>query len=100
MTLKEIYRIALARGLTAKQAGAEFNVRHNSLAKMKAKHNLPSLITEYESSDRKSMQSLSDKDLESFIKTLEKSNHNDNKEYKYATDERALRAKRNQKVLR
>lgn len=96
MTLKEIYRIALARGLTAKQAGAEFNVRHDSLSKMKGKYNLPPLITEYEFADRKSMQSMSDKDLESFIKNLEKSNHKDNKEYKYAIDERALRAKRNQ----
>jgi hypothetical protein len=95
MTLKEIYLIALARGLTAKQAGAEFKVRHESIWKMKGKYNLPPLITESEFADRKLMQGLSDKELDSFIKNLEKSNHKDNKQYKYAIDERALRAQRN-----
>lgn len=70
MTLKEIYRLALARGMTAKQAGAEFKVKHDSLQKIKARHGFPSLISEYEFAERAAFKRMSDKELISYLKSV------------------------------
>lgn len=89
MTLKEIYRIALARGLTAKQAGAEFGVKFESISKMKGRLNLPSLITEYEYSDRQAIKNMSNSDLEKYFNVLSiKNGYNLTcKEMQYAYEE-------------
>jgi predicted transcriptional regulator len=92
MRLQFVYRMALSRGLTAKEAGAEYNMNHQSIAKCKNRYGLPSLISEYEKSDRKAMTSMSNKELESLIKILEVDGNKTSKEYIYATDERTLRA--------
>ena len=70
MTLKEVYRLALARGMTAKQAGAEFKVKHDSLQKVKARHGFPSLISEYESAERAAFKRMSDKEILSYLKSI------------------------------
>jgi len=95
MRIQDVYRLALARGLTAKQAGGEYKVNHQSLAKCKGRYNLPSLISEAEKAVRETLTKMYDKDLTSYIKVLEQHKFQKNKEYKYATDEQALRAKRN-----
>jgi hypothetical protein len=84
---KEIYRIALARGMTAKQAGAYFGVRHNSIAGIKGRYGFPSLISEFEYADRKGFESMSDNDLRYYINALEKDKKTTGKEWTYANDE-------------
>lgn len=95
MRIQDIYRLALARGLTAKEAGAEYKVNHQSLAKCKGRYSLPSLVSEYEKADREAMARMSDKELDSYIKVLDAKDYSESLDHKYATDERALRAKRN-----
>jgi hypothetical protein len=87
MRIQDVYRLALARGLTAKQAGAEYRVNHQSLAKCKGRYNLPSLISEYEKSDRESFARMSDKDLISYIRILKHKNCPEDKQFKYANEE-------------
>lgn len=87
MRIQDVYRLALARGLTAKQAGAEYRVNHQSLAKCKGRYNLPSLISEYEKADRESFARMSDKDLISYIRILKHKNCSENKQFKYANEE-------------
>lgn len=87
MGLKEIYRIALARGLTAKQAGAEFNVRWDSLHKVGSKHGLPKLISEIEYANRKNIEHLTDADLGRYADKLIDNNMSSSDEYRYCQDE-------------
>lgn len=70
MTLKEVYRLALARGMTAKQAGAEFKVKHDSLQKIKARHGFPCLISEYEFAERDAFKRMSDREILSYVKSI------------------------------
>lgn len=91
LTLPEIYRIALVRGMTAKQAGAEFGVNYSSVSKMKARLKLPSLISEYEYAKRKSFKSLTNQELERYIKLLEKTNNTQHEEYTFAKEEASSR---------
>ena len=93
MRLQEAYRLALARGLTAKQAGAEFGVSHESLAKVKTRYGFPPLISEFEFQMRADIQKMNDKDLSSYIDVLAKSNKQEHKEYKYCQDELEKRTK-------
>jgi len=94
MRIQDIYRLALARGLTAKQAGAEYNVNHQSLAKCKGRYDLPSLVTEYERADRESIARMSDRELASYIEVLKQKDYSDSKEYRYATEELSNRKKK------
>jgi hypothetical protein len=71
MKLIEIYRIALARGLTAKEAGAEFNVKHDSIHKVGSKHKLPKLTSEYDKEKIKQMQKMSTAELKAYLNMLE-----------------------------
>jgi hypothetical protein len=100
MRIQDVYRLALANGMTAKEAGAFYKVNHQSLAKCKTRYDLPSLVSEYEKADRESLARMSDKELESYIKVLESKDYSQSTEHRYATEERTLRAKRNKKVLR
>ena len=70
MTLLEIYRIALAEGLTAKQAGERFGVKASSVSKMKTKHKMPSLKTELDLKAEAILDNMSDAQLESYLKVL------------------------------
>lgn len=94
MRIQDIYRLALARGLTAKEAGGEYSVNHQSLAKCKGRYNLPSLISEAEKAIRETLAKMYDRDLTSYIKVLEKHKFQKNKEYKYATEEQSNRQKK------
>ncbi len=93
MTLKEIYRLALARGLTAKQAGSEFNVRWESLHKVGSKHKLPKLMSEFENSDRQQIAKMSDDELLSYMKSLSEKGAEETSEFKYCSDEATKRFK-------
>ena len=87
MTLKEIYRIALAKNLTAKQAGAHYNCRWDSLHKVGAKHKMPKLITEYQMQDAKAVSGLSTNDLQNYKKVLESAGQTESLEYTYCIDQ-------------
>ena len=70
MTLLEIYRIALADGLTAKQAAERFGVKASSVSKMKTRHRLPSLKSVFASNAEASLSQMSDSQLQSYLKAL------------------------------
>lgn len=70
MNLLHIYRIALIEGLTAKQAGAKYNVNHQSLAKCKTRYNLPTLKNEWEAGYEEKLGRLNDTQLVSYYKAL------------------------------
>ena len=91
MTLKEIYRLALARNLTAKQAGAEYNCRWDSLHKVGAKHKMPKLLTEYEMQDIKAVSGMTTNDLQNYKKVLENAGQTDSLEYTYCNKELSTR---------
>lgn len=93
MTLKDAYRLALARGLTAKQAGAEFGLDYQSISKMKSRLGLPSLISEYDYAERKAFESFSDSELKSYLRVLMDKGFNlrENKEWQFANYERERR---------
>jgi hypothetical protein len=63
MNLLHIYRLALTEGLTAKQAGAKYNVNHCSLAKCKTRYNLPTLKNEWDAGYEEDLGKLSDQQL-------------------------------------
>lgn len=70
MNLLHIYRLALAEGLTAKQAGAKYNVNHCSLAKCKTRYNLPTLKSEWDAGYEDQLGKLNDTQLVSYYKVL------------------------------
>ncbi len=47
MRLLDAYRLALIEGLSARQAGAKFNLNHKSIAKCKTRYKLPTLKNEW-----------------------------------------------------
>ncbi len=63
MTLLEAYRLALIEGLTAKQAGAKFNLNPQSIAKCKTRYNLPTLRNEWDAGYEEKLGKFSDKQL-------------------------------------
>jgi hypothetical protein len=63
MNLLHIYRLALTEGLTAKQAGAKYDCRHDSLAKCKTRYNLPTLKNEWDAGYEEDLGKLDDKQL-------------------------------------
>lgn len=70
MNLLHIYRLAVAEGLTAKQAGIKYNVNHQSLAKCKTRYNLPSLRYEWDAFYEEQLGKLNDMQLLSYYKAL------------------------------
>lgn len=70
MTALQAYRLALAEGLTAKQAGAKFNMNHQTIAKCKTRYNLPTLRSEWDAGIEEQLQKLNDTQLMSYFKTF------------------------------
>lgn len=68
--LLNIYRMALAENLTAKQAGAKYNCRHDSLAKCKTRYGLPTLRNEWDAGIEEQMDKMNDTQLLSYRKAL------------------------------
>jgi hypothetical protein len=68
--LLPIYRLALAENLTAKQAGAKYNCRHDSLAKCKTRYGLPTLRNEWDAGVEEQMDKMNDQQLLSYSKAL------------------------------
>lgn len=66
-------------------------MRWDSIAKQKAKLKLPSLVSELECYKRKGFESMSTKDLGSFLNCLVKNGMQMHKDYKYASEEYAKR---------
>jgi hypothetical protein len=70
MTLLEIYRIALANGMTAKQAAERFEVKASSVSKMKTRYKMPSLKTDFDIKSEAFLSQMSDVQLQSYMKAL------------------------------
>lgn len=75
MTLLHAYRLALIEGLTAKQAGAKFNLNHQSIAKCKTRYKLPPLRNEWDAVYEDKLAKLSDTQLLSYADTLKRTEH-------------------------
>jgi len=71
MTLLHAYRLALIEGLTAKQAGARFNLNHASIAKCKTRYGLPTLRNEWDAGVEEQMNKMNNTQLLSYYKALE-----------------------------
>jgi len=91
MRLEDAYRLALARGLTAKQAGAEFGVNHSSLAKMKNRYGFPSLLSEYEAQSMASIAKMKDEEIKSYMNVLKDKGYFDHRDIKLCQEELAKR---------
>ncbi len=87
MRLREAYRIALMRGLTAKQAGAEFGLKPSSISGIKTRYNFPSLMSEFEYQDRLGYSKMTNDEIHSYMSCLEIEGKTDSKEYRYCQDE-------------
>lgn len=87
MRLLEIYRIAIAERLTAKQAGAKFNVSYTSLAKCKNRYGLPTLRNQWDFALEEQFNKLTDVQLKAYADTLNRTKHNP----KYTKTEREIR---------
>ena len=70
MTSLDAYRIALIEGLTAKQAGARFNLNHTSIAKCKTRYGLPTLKNEWEAGYEEQLGKLNDLQLMKYYNLL------------------------------
>ena len=70
MSLADIYRIAVADGLTAKQAGRKYGVKPSSLQKIKHRNGFPSLASEWESKHLQKFSGLTDQQLKSYYEAL------------------------------
>lgn len=66
----DAYRIALVEGLTAKQAGARFNLNHTSIAKCKTRYGLPTLKNEWEAGYEEQLGKLNDLQLMKYYNLL------------------------------
>ena len=69
-SLLYIYRLAIAENLTAKQAGAKYDCRHDSLAKCKTRYGLPTLRNEWDAGVEEQMDKMNDTQLLSYHKAL------------------------------
>ena len=72
MNLLHAYRLALIEGLTAKQAGAKFNLNYQSVAKCKTRYKLPPLRNEWDATYEDKLGKLSDDQLLSYADTLKR----------------------------
>ena len=70
MSLLPIYLKALDENLTAKQAGAKFGVRHDSLAKCKNRYGLQSLRNEWDCSLETQLDKMNDTQIVSYWNAL------------------------------
>jgi len=70
MTSLDAYRIALVEGLTAKQAGAKFNLNYTSIAKCKTRYGLPTLKNEWEAGYEEQLRKLNDLQLLQYYNML------------------------------
>lgn len=70
MTLAEIYRLAIAEGLTARQAGKKYGVKHTSLQKIKHRNGFPSFTSEWEAKHQSKFASMTDSQLSSYYEAL------------------------------
>lgn len=70
MNLSEAYRLAVAEGLTAKQAGKKYGVKHTSLQKIKHRYGFPSLASEWESKYQDRFSNLNNTQLKSYYEAL------------------------------
>jgi len=87
MTSLDAYRIALVEGLTAKQAGARFNLNYTSIAKCKTRYGLPTLKNQWDLAVEEQFNKLTDMQLKSYADTLNRTKHNP----KYTQTEREIR---------
>ncbi len=69
-SLLYIYRLAVAENLTAKQAGAKYECRHDSLAKCKSRYGLPTLRNEWDAGVEEQMDKMNDRQLLSYHNAL------------------------------
>lgn len=70
MTLREVARIALAEGMTAKEAGLKYGISAESIRKTVCRYKLPNLITEYERMIITQVARLNDTQLKSYHDAL------------------------------
>lgn len=70
MRLADVYRLAVADGLTAKQAGQKYGVKHTSLQKIKHRFGFPSLASEWEAKSQERFASMTDSQLKSYYDAL------------------------------
>lgn len=70
MTSLDAYRIALIEGLTAKQAGAKFNLNYTSIAKCKTRYGLPTLKNEWDAGYEEQLGKLNDLQLMKYYNLL------------------------------
>jgi len=76
MTCLDAYRIALVEGLTAKQAGAKFNLNHTSIAKCKTRYGLPTLKNEWVAGYEEQLEKLNDLQLSKYFNLLLQAKNN------------------------
>jgi len=70
MTRREVARVALAEGLTAKEAGLKYGFSAESIRKVVCRFKLPNLITEYERMIITQVSRLNDTQLKSYNEAL------------------------------
>ena len=70
MNLADAYRLAIAEGLTAKQAGQKYGVKPSSLQKIKHRYGFPSLASEWDSKFQQRFANMTDTQLESYYVAL------------------------------
>ena len=70
MTLIEVYRIAVAEGLSARQAGERFGVNHRSLAKIRTRYDMPTLRDEWDAKGEAALLRMTDRQLFSYFNVL------------------------------
>jgi len=70
MKLQEIYRIALADGITAKQAGKRFGVNWKSIVKVRHRYQFPLLKTDSEHEIECQIARMNDTQLGSYLTML------------------------------
>lgn len=70
-SLVEVYRLAVIENLTARDAGNKYGVSRRSLAKMKTRHNLPSLRSEITKKVDGQLSRLNDTQLKSYWVALQ-----------------------------
>ncbi len=63
LTLKEIYLRALAKGLSAKEAGAEYGCNYVSLLNRGPENGLPPLYSHWKRKDQRNLEKMSDDEL-------------------------------------
>jgi len=71
LTLKEIYIKALARGLTAKEAGSEYGVNYISLLNRGPENGLPPLTSYWKRKDQRNLANMTDEELSSLKEKFE-----------------------------